>query len=126
MDEFPTKVHGGRSRSREPSGGESGAQAALALGRTRLCRLPRLCYNNGRLYVGVLEEGDKMKTEIHPRYQRTTITCSCGAVYQVGSTRENLRIEVCGKCHPVYTGGQQRLVDTGGRVERFKRKYGMK
>jgi len=72
------------------------------------------------------EEGDNVKEAIHPRYQRTTITCSCGAVYHVGSTRENLRIEVCGKCHPVYTGGHQRLVDTGGRVERFKRKYGMK
>ncbi|MGC8489567.1 MAG: 50S ribosomal protein L31 [Clostridia bacterium] len=67
-----------------------------------------------------------MREEMHPRYARTTITCSCGATYTIGSTRENMHVEVCGKCHPVYTGGGHRLVDTGGRVERFKRKYGMK
>lgn len=65
-----------------------------------------------------------MKTDVHPHYGRTTITCSCGAVYHIGSTRENMHIEVCGKCHPLFTGGQHRF-DTGGRVERFKRKYGM-
>jgi len=66
-----------------------------------------------------------VKAEIHPKYARTTVTCSCGAVYHIGSTKSELRIEVCGKCHPLYTG-QQRIVDTGGRVERFKRRYGMK
>lgn len=66
-----------------------------------------------------------MKAEIHPTYHRTTVTCSCGAVYQLGSTRENLKIEICGRCHPLYTG-QQRIVDSGGRVERFKKRYGMK
>ncbi|MCL5065297.1 MAG: 50S ribosomal protein L31 [Firmicutes bacterium] len=66
-----------------------------------------------------------MKPDIHPKYERTTVTCSCGAVYHIGSTKSELRIEVCGKCHPLYTG-QQRIVDTGGRVERFKRRYGMK
>jgi large subunit ribosomal protein L31 len=67
-----------------------------------------------------------VKEGIHPQYVRTTITCSCGATYQVGSTRENLKVEICGRCHPLFTGGQQRLIDTGGRVERFKRRYGMK
>jgi large subunit ribosomal protein L31 len=66
-----------------------------------------------------------MKANIHPQYHRTTVTCSCGAVYRIGSTRENLKIEICGKCHPLYTG-QQRIVDSGGRVERFKKRYGMK
>lgn len=63
-----------------------------------------------------------MKQGIHPPYYLTTITCACGAVYEVGSTKENIRIEVCAKCHPFYTG-QQRIVDTGGRVERFRRRY---
>ena len=65
-----------------------------------------------------------MKEGIHPKYQKTTITCACGAVYEVGSTKENVRVEICAKCHPFYTG-KQKLVDTGGRVERFKKKFGM-
>jgi len=63
-----------------------------------------------------------MKPGIHPEYKRTTVTCACGAVYEVGSTRENLRVDVCAQCHPFYTG-TQRIVETGGRVERFRRKY---
>lgn len=63
-----------------------------------------------------------MKAGIHPNYQVTTITCACGAVYEVGSTKQNLRVEICANCHPFFTG-QQRIVDTGGRVERFMRKY---
>ena len=67
-----------------------------------------------------------MKEKIHPKYfDATTITCACGAVYQVGSTRDKLRVEICSKCHPFYTG-QQRIVDTGGRVDRFRRRYGTK
>lgn len=64
-----------------------------------------------------------MKTGLHPEYYLTTITCACGAVYEVGTTKQNLRVEICANCHPFYTG-QQRIVDTGGRVERFRRKYG--
>jgi len=63
-----------------------------------------------------------MRKGIHPKYQKTTITCACGAVYEVGSTKENIRVEVCSQCHPFFTG-RQRIVDTGGRVERFLRKY---
>ncbi len=66
-----------------------------------------------------------MKKGIHPRYEVTTIACACGATYTVGSTRKNLRVEICSRCHPFYTGGTQRIVDTGGRVERFKKKYGL-
>jgi len=66
-----------------------------------------------------------VKRDIHPEYHRTTITCACGAVYHVGSTKKNLRVEICANCHPFFTG-KRRIVDSGGRVERFKRKYGMK
>ena len=66
-----------------------------------------------------------MKKEIHPKYVDTTVTCSCGNVIKTRSTVENLRVEICSKCHPFYTG-KQKLVDSAGRVERFMRKYGMK
>ncbi len=65
-----------------------------------------------------------MREGIHPNYEKTTITCACGAVYEVGSTKENVRVEICAKCHPFYTG-KQKLVDTGGRVEKFKKKFGI-
>ena len=65
-----------------------------------------------------------MKEGIHPKYEQTTITCACGEVYKVGSTTKNLRVEICAKCHPFFTGKSQKLVDTSGRIERFRRKYG--
>lgn len=65
-----------------------------------------------------------MKEKIHPRYFRTQVTCACGESFETGSTSENLKVEICSKCHPFFTG-KQKFVDTGGRVERFKRKYGM-
>lgn len=65
-----------------------------------------------------------MKGKIHPQYFRTKVTCACGESFEAGSTSENLRVEICSKCHPFFTG-KQKFVDTGGRVERFKRKYGM-
>ena len=65
-----------------------------------------------------------MREGIHPNYHKTTITCACGAVYETGSTKENVRVEICAKCHPFYTG-KQKLVDTGGRVEKCKKKCGM-
>jgi len=66
-----------------------------------------------------------MKTGIHPTYYRTTVTCACGESFETGSTVENLRVEICSKCHPFYTGQRQRVVQAGGRVERFRRKYGL-
>ena len=63
-----------------------------------------------------------MKNGIHPNYVDCTITCACGNVIQTRSTRPEIRVEVCSKCHPFYTG-KQKLVDTGGRVERFKRRF---
>ena len=65
-----------------------------------------------------------MKKEIHPKYVETTVSCSCGNVAHTRSTVENLRVEICSNCHPFYTG-KQKLVDTAGRVERFRRKYGL-
>jgi large subunit ribosomal protein L31 len=66
-----------------------------------------------------------MKKGIHPAYVDTTISCACGEVIETRSTKENLRIEICSKCHPFFTG-KQKLVDTAGRVERFRRKYSIK
>jgi len=63
-----------------------------------------------------------MKDKIHPRYQPTTITCACGEVIHTRSTRQNIKVEICSKCHPFFTG-LQKYVDSAGRVERFKKKY---
>ena len=62
-----------------------------------------------------------MKPDIHPDYVLATVTCSCGNTFQTRSTRPELHVEICSNCHPFYTG-RQKLVDTGGRVERFKRR----
>ena len=64
-----------------------------------------------------------MKKGIHPEYKETTITCACGNVIHTRSTRQNIRVEICSACHPFYTGEKQRIVDTAGRVEKFRRKY---
>lgn len=65
-----------------------------------------------------------MKEGIHPNYKPATIICACGAVWETGSTKQDIHVEVCSKCHPFYTG-RQKLVDTGGRVDRFKKRFGM-
>ena len=64
-----------------------------------------------------------MKKEIHPDYHQTTIHCACGNVIDAGSTKKEIRVEICSKCHPFFTG-RQKLVDTAGRIERFRKKYG--
>ena len=67
-----------------------------------------------------------MKLDIHPAYAEINVTCSCGNSFQVRSTLDNdLNVEVCSKCHPFYTG-KQKILDTAGRVDRFRKKYGMK
>ena len=66
-----------------------------------------------------------MKEGIHPKYNHNTITCACGEVIATGSTKENIRVEICSKCHPFFTG-KQKLVDAGGRVDRFNRRFGLK
>jgi large subunit ribosomal protein L31 len=64
-----------------------------------------------------------MKTAIHPNYKTATVTCmSCGNTFETGSTADELKVDVCSKCHPFYTG-KQRMVNAGGRVDKFKKKY---
>ena len=66
-----------------------------------------------------------MKADIHPKYDFTTIKCACGNEIKTRSTAKDLEVEICSNCHPFFTG-KQKLVDTAGRVERFKKKYGIK
>jgi large subunit ribosomal protein L31 len=66
-----------------------------------------------------------MKPEIHPSYNKVLVTCACGETFETGSVKENLRVEICSKCHPFYTG-KQKLLDVGGRVDKFNKKYGIK
>jgi large subunit ribosomal protein L31 len=67
-----------------------------------------------------------MKAKIHPKYyDNAKVTCLCGNTFTTGSTKPEIRVEICGKCHPFYTG-EQRIVDSLGRVERFKKRYKMK
>ena len=67
-----------------------------------------------------------MKPEIHPDYHEVTVTCACGATFKTGSTTKGdiLKVDICSKCHPFFTG-RQKLVDTGGRVDKFKKRYGI-
>ena len=66
-----------------------------------------------------------MKPGIHPTYKRATVTCICGNIFETRSTAGNLKVEICSKCHPFFTG-KQKLVDSAGRVERFNKKYAKK
>ena len=70
------------------------------------------------------EEVNEMKEGIHPAYHQATVTCNCGNTFVTGSTNKDIRVEICSKCHPFFTG-RQKLVDTGGRVDRFKKRFGM-
>ncbi|HEX9039163.1 MAG TPA: 50S ribosomal protein L31 [Ktedonobacterales bacterium] len=63
-----------------------------------------------------------MKSAIHPAYKTAQVTCACGNTFTVGSTKDTLRVDVCAKCHPFYTG-TQRILDTAGRVERFRKRF---
>ena len=63
-----------------------------------------------------------MKDDIHPKYEESTITCTCGATHQTRSTRPSMHVEICSRCHPFFTG-QQKMLDVAGRVEKFRRKY---
>ena len=65
-----------------------------------------------------------MKEGIHPNYHQTEVRCACGNVIQTGSTKENLRVDICSKCHPFFTG-KQKLVDAGGRVDRFNKRFNL-
>jgi len=66
-----------------------------------------------------------VKAAIHPEYAETTITCACGEVIHTRSTRPSVRVEICSKCHPFYTG-TRKFIDAEGRVQKFAKKYGLK
>jgi large subunit ribosomal protein L31 len=66
-----------------------------------------------------------MKQGIHPEYHQCKVTCACGETFVTGSTKKEMRVDICSKCHPFFTG-KQKLVDTGGRVDRFNKRYGIK
>ena len=65
-----------------------------------------------------------MKEGLHPKYEKTTVRCACGETFETRSTREKINVEICSKCHPFYTG-KQKLVDTGGRVDRFNKRFNL-
>lgn len=65
-----------------------------------------------------------MKEGIHPEYKPTKVTCACGEVIETASTKDGMRVDICSKCHPFFTG-KQKLVDTGGRVDRFNKRFNM-
>ena len=66
-----------------------------------------------------------MKKGLHPEYNQTTITCACGNVLEVGSTKKDIKVDVCSKCHPFYTG-KAKFIDAAGRVDKFNKKYSIK
>lgn len=65
-----------------------------------------------------------MKQGIHPAYKKAVVKCACGETFETGSVKDVLKVEICSKCHPFFTG-KQKLVDTGGRVDKFKKRYGI-
>ncbi len=72
----------------------------------------------------ILKGVTMMKEGIHPQYEKVTVKCACGAEFETRSTKKDIRLDICSKCHPFFTG-KQKLVDTGGRVDRFKKRFGM-
>ena len=75
-------------------------------------------------FTAVSKEVKRMKEGIHPKYEQTTIKCACGAVIETGSTKPDMRVDICSNCHPYFTG-KQKLVDTGGRVDRFNKRFNL-
>ena len=65
-----------------------------------------------------------MKEGIHPKYGEAVVKCACGETFETGSVKKEIKVEICSKCHPIFTG-KQKLVDTGGRVDRFKKRFNL-
>ena len=80
------------------------------------------CWANALDYMK--ERKFEMKQGIHPEYNTTTIKCACGAEYVTKSVKDNVKVDICSKCHPFFTG-KQKLVDAGGRVDKFKKKFNL-
>ena len=87
-----------------------------------------LCYNNKAVYVETkvnsYREVKKMKEGIHPNYYQAKVVCNCGNEFVTGSTKEDIHVEICSKCHSFYTG-QQKSARTDGRIDKFNKKYGV-
>ena len=87
-----------------------------------------LSYNNKAVYVETkvnsYRQVKKMKEGIHPNYYQATVTCNCGNTFVTGSTKEDIHVEICSKCHSFYTG-QQKSARTDGRIDKFNKKYGV-
>lgn len=66
-----------------------------------------------------------MKDGIHPEYKKCVVKCACGNTFETGSCKDEIKVEICSACHPFYTG-KQKLVDTGGRIDKFKKRYNLK
>lgn len=81
--------------------------------------LPKMTFIN----IVVEEEVNKMREGIHPKYQQAKVTCNCGNEFVTGSTKKEIHVEVCSKCHPFYTG-QQKAISARGAIDKFNRKYG--
>ena len=110
-----------------PSGaaqGMAGRNAARNFVSKKLLQLLASCARIPFACIEALKVVNEMKEGIHPNYQQTTIKCACGEIIETGSTKKDIKIEICSKCHPFYTG-KQKLVDTSGRVDKFNRKFGL-
>ncbi len=83
-----------------------------------------LCVIVGLCPYYMKERTEEMKQGIHPEYKTTTIKCACGAEYVTKSVKDNVKVDICSKCHPFFTG-KQKLVDAGGRVDKFKKKFNL-
>lgn len=83
-------------------------------------------YNKEAFYENTNSEVSTMKADIHPKYHEVTVVCACGETFKTGTTKnvEVMKVDICSKCHPFFTG-RQKLVDTGGRVDKFKKRYGI-
>ena len=79
---------------------------------------------DGRKPSNYYNEVIRLKADIHPKYYQATVTCNCGNTFVTGSTKPEIRVEVCSKCHPFYTG-QQKATSARGRIDKFNKKYGI-
>lgn len=86
--------------------------------------LRKICYDIIEKLIMIKKEGITVKKDLHPGYDETTIKCACGNELVVGSTKKDLKIDICSKCHPFWTGNLKQNT-TGGRADKFKKKYGI-
>lgn len=86
-------------------------------------------YNRYNFYIldnihSIKKEVNIMKEGIHPKYGEAVVKCACGETFETGSVKKEIKVEICSKCHPFFTG-KQKLIDTGGRVDRFKKRFNL-